>query len=180
MSVKIGGTRAAFANTVPELVYAIRGHEAGDGRGAKVAQYHAAIQRNMSVLAIVFELLGGFSPEALKEFRYMARQKGEKLSADEETQTSWAARNYTAFHAQRISIAIQTYAAKEVLDAARLARAADYGNTSGSYEDEPSLEAVHGMGEEEDMRDTRDMSEDDAAPGGDAVGANAGGYGSEW
>ena len=49
----------------------------------------------------------------------MARRVSGRLSPAEESKANWASSTYTAYYAQRISIAIQTQAARELLEAAQ-------------------------------------------------------------
>ena len=57
------------------------------------------------------EVFGGFSPPALAAFRKLARRKHNNLNPLYQT---WTARNFTAYHAQRISLMVNYYAADEI------------------------------------------------------------------
>ena len=47
----------------------------------------------------------------------MAKKKGGALGEAEQAQSTWACSNYRSFFGQRISIAVNTYTAREILDA---------------------------------------------------------------
>ena len=81
-------------------------------RVAKPADYSGAIARGHEVLPIIFEVFGGWAPGAVKFFRRVARAHRNRLA---EPLTSWAARTFTSYHAQRVSVAIQSTACQEIL-----------------------------------------------------------------
>ena len=87
--------------------------------GKKVAvlgDYRDAIRRGHSVYALIHEVFGGWAPDAVKLFRQAARAHSDEIDP---MLTSWAARSFTAYYAQRISIAIHVAAATEIIEGAR-------------------------------------------------------------
>ena len=56
-----------------------------------------------------------------------------RLVSSEYDETTWAARNYMAFAAQRISVAVHIAAAQEIAEALGLSVAADPGSTPGPH-----------------------------------------------
>ena len=81
-------------------------------RVAVSADYRGALARGHEVIPIIFEVFGGWAPGAVKFFRRVARAHRDRLA---EPLTSWAARTFTSYHAQRISVAIHSNACQEIL-----------------------------------------------------------------
>ena len=87
--------------------------------GKKVAvlgDYRDAIRRGHSVYALIHEVFSVWAPDAVKLFRQAARAHSDEIDP---MLTSWAARSFTAYYAQRISIAIHVAAATEIIEGAR-------------------------------------------------------------
>ena len=153
--LKVGkpGRKAAFANSAPHLIASIRGAEKGHGtkrRKDKDAKYAPALLRGVNVLAIIFNVFGGMFTETEKEFKFMSKRKGEGLSEEERAQSTWASEAYTSFFGQKISIAINTQVARQVLDARRIGSRARPGpgkHSSGGDD------AQHGAGHDHDDDD---------------------------
>ena len=81
-------------------------------RVAVRADYTRAIALGTAVVPIVHEVFGGWGLRACRLFRRMARVHADRLDAGLAT---WATRSFSAYHSQRISVAIHTTAAKEIL-----------------------------------------------------------------
>ena len=64
------------------------------------------------MVPIILELFGGLAPGATKLLDELARVHGARLHGD----APWYANSFKAFHAQRISVALQCAAAEEILD----------------------------------------------------------------
>ena len=64
------------------------------------------------MVPIIHEVFGGWGWRATRLFRQMARGRADSIDAAE---SSWAARSFIAFHAQRISVAIHGRSAAEIL-----------------------------------------------------------------
>ena len=80
----------------------------------------------------------------------MSKRKGEGLSEEERAQSTWASEAYTSFFGQKISIAINTQVARQVLDARRIgsrARPGPGAHSSGGDD------AQHGAGHDHDDDD---------------------------
>ena len=68
---------------------------------------------------------GGWSPALLGALRTASEWRSNKLTASEYDETTWSARTFMAFAAQRISVAVQLSMAQEVAEALGLSVAAD-------------------------------------------------------
>ena len=75
------------------------------------------------------ESFGGFAPGAAKLLHKLGSQHGAKLGHDELT-APWCARSSRSFHSMCISVALHRAAADEIIDAANLDTAADYGTAA--------------------------------------------------
>ena len=116
----------AFANTEEPLHERIlgrdafvRGREGNFNRrqntGSRVAvksDYAGALRLEHTVIPVVHEVFGGWGWQAVKFFHQLARCHQDKLSP---AHSSWACSSWTAYHAQRISCAIHTRAAAEIV-----------------------------------------------------------------
>ena len=72
------------------------------------------MSRGIQVLVIIFNVYGGMYSEAAKEFDFMAKKKGKGLGEAESALSNWASSSFRSFYGQRLSIAINTYVAKEI------------------------------------------------------------------
>ena len=82
------------------------------GRVAVAADYDGAIRLQHEVVPIVHEVFGGWGRRAVQLFRQLARTHDDRI---DRSQTSWACRTFTTYHAQRISTAIHVTSANEIL-----------------------------------------------------------------
>ena len=80
------------------------------------ADYRGALDLGHQVTPLIHEVFGGWAPDAVKLFRQLARCHRDLLEPE---LTSWAARSFTAYHSQRISTAIHTAAAQEIVTGRR-------------------------------------------------------------
>ena len=74
---------------------------------------------------LLFETLGGFSPDVVKLLREAAETHGNKLRGSEYDETTWSARTWLSFVAQRISCALMRGVATEMAAAMELTRVRD-------------------------------------------------------
>ena len=117
----------AFANTEERLHEKVLGRAAfrrgrdgnfnraqntGSHRAAVVADYAGALRGGHTVIPVVHEIFGGWGSRGVRLFRRLARAHADRLDP---SRTNWAARSFTAWHAQRISIALHCRSADEIL-----------------------------------------------------------------
>ena len=95
-------------------------------RGGVYADYADPLSQGHAVLAIIHETYGGFGPEAVRLLYELSRAHGSRLGADEAA-APWCARAFRSLHALRISVAIHTAAASEILETVRADAAASAG-----------------------------------------------------
>ena len=69
---------------------------------------------------LCFETLGGFSAEVVDLLHELARERDNKLTPAEYEETTWSARTWTTFAAQKISVALHYAAAFEISMALRV------------------------------------------------------------
>jgi hypothetical protein len=134
------GAVVAFGNTRPrarELVLGLRERgapadgtfRAHSGKGhvaAKPGDYARAIDvHGVDVRPLLFETLGGFSPEVVELFKQLAEERQNRLSTGEYDQTTWSARTWMSFTVQKLSVALHRAAAMEIGLALGLSIAAD-------------------------------------------------------
>ena len=81
-------------------------------RTAIVADYAGALTLGHTVVPIVHEVFGGWGSRATRLFRQLARGRSDTIDTAD---SSWAACSYTSYHAQRISVAIHSRSASEIL-----------------------------------------------------------------
>ena len=74
---------------------------------------------------MLVETFGGFGPGLMAVLRQADDWRQGRLVSSEYDETTWAARNYMAFAAQRISVAVHIAAAQEIAEALGLSVAAD-------------------------------------------------------
>ena len=124
----------AFANTGESMKELVLGRKAiskppGTNKrfnrqryeGSKVAvpgDYRGALALGHTVVPIIMEVFGGWGPDACKLFRQVARCHRDLLDP---ARTSWAARTFSAYHSQRVSVAIHYSAAAEIVTGRRYA-----------------------------------------------------------
>ena len=118
----------AFGNTLPEADALVHGHaERGvpsDGphkprTGAgyvkrKDGDYARAKGNGCEPLAALIESFGGFSPELMGLLKRAAEQRMNRLTHYEYDQTTWAARSWSTFSAQKLSVAVHLAMATEL------------------------------------------------------------------
>ena len=132
------GAAVAFGNTEPpvrKLTHGLRerGHPSDGsfnprtGRGYVAAvegEYHRAEHvHGVDVRCLLFEVFGGWCPTTVAFFAELAEQRQNKLRKDEFDVTTWAARTWLSFAAQKVSVALHVAAAYEVVHALGLSAA---------------------------------------------------------
>ena len=135
----IRSSLVAFGGTLPrahEMVHGLeRRGQPGDGawnwrRGYGYVKptpgdYARAKAAGCDVRCLLFEVFGGWSPEVVEFFRELAEHRDNRLMSHEYDQTTWAARTWLSFQAQRVSVALQYAVALELGNALGLATATD-------------------------------------------------------
>ena len=119
------GRRVAFGNTHPRAVEQVVGLAergvpecgqwdalTGSGYVAPVrGDYAQAQAQGLTVAPLLFEACGGFGPEVMTLLgdaaRPSARHVRDKLTSAQYEETTWAARKWTPFAVQQISVALQ-------------------------------------------------------------------------
>ena len=128
------GRTVGFANTLLEVNEQVRGlQERGSpkdgqwryatGTGyvkAKSGDYTRALEVGCDLTLLCFETLGGFSAEVVELLHELARERDNKLTPAEYEETTWSARSWTTFAAQKISVALHYAAAFEISMALRV------------------------------------------------------------
>ena len=74
---------------------------------------------------LLVETFGGLSPALMHELRAAAEWRSNKLTSSEYDETTWSARTWLTFVAQRLSVAVQLSVAQEAAEALGLSVAAD-------------------------------------------------------
>ena len=98
----------------------------GAGHVAAVTgDYERALQSGVRCVPMLLETFGGFGPGLMGVLRQADDWRQGRLVSSEYDETTWAARNYMAFVAQRISVAAQISMAQEIAEALGLSVAAD-------------------------------------------------------
>ena len=69
---------------------------------------------------LCFETFGGFSAEVVELLHELAKERDNKLTPAEYEETTWSARTWTTFAAQKISVALHYAAAFEISMALRV------------------------------------------------------------
>ena len=133
------GAFVAFGNTAEAANARVlgrreRGSE-GDGRynrrtgeghvAAVTGDYERALQSGVRCVPMLLETFGGFGPGLMSVLKQADDWRQGRLVSSEYDETTWAARNYMAFVAQRISVAAQISMAQEIAEALGLSVAAD-------------------------------------------------------
>ena len=133
------GAYVGFGNTRPrarELVLGLlRRGAVGQGawnwaRGegyvaSKQGAYARAIAAGCTVVPLLFETFGGFSPEVMQLLKTLAEARQNRLNAAEYDLTTWSARSWVSYATQRLSVAVHMAAAGEIIQALGLAAAGD-------------------------------------------------------
>ena len=87
--------------------------------------YARAQACGVTCVPLLVETFGGLSPALYGVLRAAAEWRSNKLSASEYDETTWAARSWMTFVAQRLSVAVQLSMAQEAAEALGLSVAAD-------------------------------------------------------
>ena len=61
---------------------------------------------NGAEMMVLFETLGGWSPDVTKMLRRAVDERGNKLRGSEYDATTWSARSWSAYFVQRVSCAL--------------------------------------------------------------------------
>ena len=89
-------------------------------------EYHRAEHvHGVDVRCLLFEVFGGWSPEVVAFFKELADQRQNKLRKDEYEVTTWSARTWHTFAAQKVSVALHRAVAYELVHALGLSAAVD-------------------------------------------------------
>ena len=70
----------------------------------------------MTCVPLLVETFGGLSPALMHELRAAAEWRSNKLTSSEYDETTWSARTWLTFVAQRLSVAVQLSVAQEAAD----------------------------------------------------------------
>ena len=111
----------AFGNTHPRAVEQVVGLAergvpecgqwdalTGSGYVAPVrGDYAQAQAQGLTVAPLLFEAFGGFGPEVMTLLGDAARHVRDKLTSAQYEETTWAARKWTPFAVQQISVELQ-------------------------------------------------------------------------
>ena len=87
---------------------------------AKSGDYTRALEVGCDLTLLCFETLGGFNDEMVELLHELARERDNKLTPAEYEETTWSARSWTTFAAQKISVALHYAAAFEISMALRV------------------------------------------------------------
>ena len=109
------GGRAALGNTESQLNTDSLGTPARGNAPAKRGEYSAAMDLSHAVVMLIMETFGGFCAEARKLIDVCATKHGKRHGVESEIAT-WATRNYRSMYVQRISVALHTACANEILE----------------------------------------------------------------
>ena len=66
--------------------------------------YAEALRRQHTVFCLIFCTFGGFSPEVVKFMGGLAKRVDNKLNSAQYEETTWSARSWIAFQAQKLSV----------------------------------------------------------------------------
>ena len=133
------GAYVGFGNTAEAAADAVVGRRRrgvpADGRfdrrtGAghvshKDGDYARAQAAGVTCVPLLVETFGGLSPALMHELRAAAEWRSNKLTSSEYDETTWSARTWLTFVAQRLSVAVQLSVAQEAAEALGLSVAAD-------------------------------------------------------
>ena len=87
--------------------------------------YKRARDNGADVRTLLFETFGGFGGGVVELLREAAVARGNKLQGSEYDATTWSARTWTSFVAQRVSCALMRQVAWEMATAMELTRVRD-------------------------------------------------------
>ena len=87
--------------------------------------YARAQAAGETCVPLLVETFGGLSPALMHELRAAAEWRSNKLTSSEYDETTWSARTWLTFVAQRLSVAVQLSVAQEAAEALGLSVAAD-------------------------------------------------------
>ena len=90
---------------------------------AAPGDYARAKRAGCDVRALMFEVWGGWSPEVVELFRDLADEVSNRLSKQQYDETTWSARTWLSFQAQKVSVALHYAVALEISQALGLATA---------------------------------------------------------
>ena len=89
-------------------------------------QYARAVKREgVDLQMLGFETFGGFMPETVAAIRVLAEERRNKLNHSEYDLTTWAARTWTSYMCQKVSVALHRAIALEIVTACGLSAAVD-------------------------------------------------------
>ena len=89
-------------------------------RSPRRRDYARAQRAGVAVAPLLIETFGGFGDDLRRLLQEAAAIRSDRLSHDEYDETTWSARTWTTFAAQRISVALQRSAALEILQSLRM------------------------------------------------------------
>ena len=90
---------------------------------ARDGQYTRALASGCEVSTLLFETLGGFSPDVVALLKRLADERENRLTKAEYDETTWSARTWQSFATQQISVALQLAATLEIAHALGIATA---------------------------------------------------------
>ena len=99
-----------------------------DGSGyvpEEAGTYTRALGLGLDVYVLLFGLFGGFSPDVILLLRRAAQDRQNRLSHSEYDDTTWAARTWMSFSAQKLSVSVHRAAAQDIVNALSLSTATD-------------------------------------------------------
>ena len=122
------GSRVAFGATHEAAAHKVLGRvghgvpsdgnfDPSSGEGyvsPQTADYVDAITKGHTVVPLLFEAFGGFSPAAVRFFERMRDLVDNRLTHAQYEETTWSARSWMAFQTQKISVALQRAACLEI------------------------------------------------------------------
>ena len=93
--------------------------------GPPRAGYAKAIALGTHVNELLIETFGGFSPAVMDLLVACSEKRRDKLTRSEYDETTWSARTWGVFAAQKIAVAVQRAASMEIAHALGLATGVD-------------------------------------------------------
>ena len=144
-AVQARGAHVAFGNTEPGarrevLGLAQRGRQGGPAFNALTglgyvaavpAPYDRARRNGAEVAPLLFETFLGWGPGSVSLLRRACEARGNKLRGSEYDETTWSARTWMGFAAQRVSCALARAVAWELASAMQLTRVRDGRDDTG-------------------------------------------------
>ena len=73
---------------------------------AKAGDYERALENGVEVVPLLVETFGGFGSGLVAMLKTAAEWRHDRLDASEYDETTWAARKYTPFVTQKLSVAV--------------------------------------------------------------------------